>query len=68
MKSPYGKFFLRGENIDLVFMGERDNVIQEADRIAAKHDTAVEVWPDPENEDYRPLAVCLALPPTKAEA
>jgi hypothetical protein len=64
----YGKFFLRGENIDLVFMGERSKVIEEANRLAQKHDTSIEVWPDPANDDYRPLAVCLALPPTKAEA
>jgi hypothetical protein len=64
----YGKFFLRGENIDLVFMGERSKVIEEANRIAAKHATSVEVWPDPSNDDYVPLAVCCALPPTKAEA
>ena len=33
----YGKFFLRGPDIDLVFMGERNNVIEEADRLATKH-------------------------------
>jgi len=64
----YGKFFLRGPDIDLVFMGERNNVIEEADRLATKHSTAIEVWPDPSNDDYRPLAVCVALPPTKVEA
>jgi len=64
----YGKFFLRGEDIDLVFMGERFNVIEEATRLAEKHDTYIEVWPDPSNEDYRPLAVCVAVPPVKAES
>ncbi len=64
----YGKFFLRGENIDLVFMGHHVNVIEEANRLAVKHGTAIEVWPDPSNEDYRPLAVGVALPPAQVEA
>jgi hypothetical protein len=58
----YGKFFLRAEDIDLVFMGEREAAIEQADRLAQKHNTAIEVWPDPSNEDYSPLAVCVALP------
>jgi broad specificity phosphatase PhoE len=62
----YGKFFLRAEDVDLVFMGPRESAVQEAHRIAKEHDTAIEVWPDPENEDYTPLAVCVALPPVPA--
>ena len=62
----YGKFFLRAEDIDLVFLGEREAAIEQANTLAVKHKTAIEVWPDPANEDYSPLAVCVALPPVPA--
>lgn len=58
----YGKFYLRGDSIDYVFMGERRKVTEVAQQLADENNEFIEVWPDPSNDDYKPLAVCSALP------
>ena len=56
------KYMLRGYSEDAQVKGTLDKAREKAQQMADRLDEYIEVWPDPSNDDYRPLCAAVALP------